>query len=193
MLVRLTQANFDFSQARPDGQDLRFSDEGGNRLFFYVESWDAVNKRADVWVRKSRIEGNSDKNYITMYWGRTDAAVASNSGEVFRQDEGMRGFWLFDEAANATLGFPVKDASNGGRHAAGYNLRAGRDGVASTGFNFDGDADYVALPLAATSGLKKFTFTLWMRSTLARNTSGNVPTSSAWKPRTSRSAISASA
>src|SRR4051794_22535591 len=40
--LALTEANFDFSKAKPKGEDLRFSDAAGPALPYEIESWDAA-------------------------------------------------------------------------------------------------------------------------------------------------------
>ena len=58
LLVRLNRDWFDFSQAKPDGADLRFTMEMGEPLPHQIEQWDAAGGTASIWVRVPRIEGN---------------------------------------------------------------------------------------------------------------------------------------
>src|SRR6185436_13626397 len=46
--IGLNQGNFDFSQAKPDGSDLRFSSSSGSPLAYQIESWDAAGQKAAV-------------------------------------------------------------------------------------------------------------------------------------------------
>jgi hypothetical protein len=41
LLVRLNQRTFDFRQAKPNGDDIRFSG-GGKPLAYQIEEWDAA-------------------------------------------------------------------------------------------------------------------------------------------------------
>jgi len=72
-------ANFDWSR---QGADLRFYDEAGNKLGYWVESWDEVNKQAVVWVKVLSIAANSSTT-IKMYYGNTVATSESNGDAVF--------------------------------------------------------------------------------------------------------------
>src|SRR5258706_8829652 len=58
VLVRLTADTFDFSQANPDGSDLRFTTAAGKPLAFEIEDWNAKLGSADIWVRVPVIKGN---------------------------------------------------------------------------------------------------------------------------------------
>ncbi|MEO2168283.1 MAG: DUF2341 domain-containing protein, partial [bacterium] len=50
---------FDFSQAKPRGEDVRFS-ANGKPLAYQIERWDAAGGKAEVWVRIPTIKGNTD-------------------------------------------------------------------------------------------------------------------------------------
>ena len=51
LLVRLHKDFFNFSQAKPKGDDLRFSTAGGVALKHQIEEWDAQRGEASIWVR----------------------------------------------------------------------------------------------------------------------------------------------
>src|SRR4051812_10466453 len=51
VLVRLTSANFPFSQAKGNGRDIRFAKADGSPLPFEIERWDSARAQADIWVR----------------------------------------------------------------------------------------------------------------------------------------------
>jgi len=77
--LRLDSTNFDFSQAMPDGRDLRFFDEYGNRLVYQRALWNADSQRA---VIRIQLPGISLSAKIQMQWG--------NLGAV---DPGSMGLW----------------------------------------------------------------------------------------------------
>ena len=85
LLVRLDKDNFDFSQTKAQGEDLRFSTSTGKPLAYQVEQWDAANGTASIWVRIPTIKGN-DRQEIKMYWGKSDASSESNGSAVFNAD-----------------------------------------------------------------------------------------------------------
>src|SRR4051812_19915246 len=59
LLVRLHHDGFDFSQAKPDGADVRFTTGDGKLLAHQIEEWNAAAGTASLWVRVPRIEGNA--------------------------------------------------------------------------------------------------------------------------------------
>lgn len=120
--VRLTSANFDFTQARPDGADLRFTTEAGAALPYEIEQWDAAAKLATIWV-KADIKGNNATQAINMHWGNASAASESNSKAVFAKEDGWVGAWHMNEAGNTTAG-GYKDATANEAHGTGTNLPA---------------------------------------------------------------------
>tara|TARA_Y100000588_G_scaffold187042_1_gene201145 strand:+ start:12791 stop:15901 length:3111 start_codon:yes stop_codon:yes gene_type:complete len=117
LLVRLHGEFFDFSQAKPRGEDVRFT-ANGKPLSHQIERWDAAGGHADIWVRIPTIKGN-DQQAIRMHWGNARATGASNGERVFRTTEGFAGVWhlgdhLEDATANNLDGFdrPDKPTTN---------------------------------------------------------------------------------
>lgn len=100
LLVRLNSAFFDFSQARADGADLRFSSDTGTPLAYQIEEWDAPNGSATVWVRVPVIQGNEQQE-IHLHWGKADAVSESNGAAVFNASNGYLSVWHMNG--------PVKD------------------------------------------------------------------------------------
>ena len=64
------------------GNDLRFYDEAGNKLSYYVEAWDAENKTATVWVKVGLIPANGATT-LRMYYGNDQAISESDANAVF--------------------------------------------------------------------------------------------------------------
>ena len=93
LLVRLGAGNFDFSQAAPDGRDVRFVSASGDTLNHQTEWWDAGLEEAAVWVLMDTVQGNSDTQYITMTWGNPDADDLSDGAAVFDTAAGFIGVY----------------------------------------------------------------------------------------------------
>jgi hypothetical protein len=91
MLVRLHQDCFDFAQARPRGEDLRFSSDG-TALAYQIEHWDRANGTASIWVRLPKIEGNARQD-LHVHWGNASAVSASNGKAVFDASNGHVSVW----------------------------------------------------------------------------------------------------
>jgi hypothetical protein len=118
--VILTATNFDFTQAKAAGEDIRFSTMGGAPLSYAIESWDAAGKLAVVWV-KVDVKGNDATQAIQMHWGNPDAASASSGKGVFNKEDGYLGVYhLADEAGDTPSGY--KDASWNEAHLTGHSM-----------------------------------------------------------------------
>jgi hypothetical protein len=101
LLVRLNENYFDFSQAKPRGEDVRFSSKG-KPLAYQIERWDAEGGEADIWVRIPTIKGK-DQQAIRMHWGNAKVSSESNGEQVFRTTEGFAAVWhLGDNLEDAT-------------------------------------------------------------------------------------------
>jgi len=87
LLVRLDKGTLDFSQVKPNGDDVRFS-AAGKPLAYQIEEWDAVQGHASIWVRIPLITGNS-RQEIKLHWGKADAASESNGKAVFNESNGF--------------------------------------------------------------------------------------------------------
>ncbi len=99
LLVRLTKGSFDFSQTKPQGEDIRFS-TAGKPLPYQIEEWDAAAGHASVWVRIPQIKGNA-RQELKVHWGKGDAVSKSNGAAVFSADNGY--------ATVLHMGDPLKD------------------------------------------------------------------------------------
>ncbi len=103
LLVRLHRDFFDFSQARPGGDDIRFSTGAGDPLPYQIEQWDAVGGTASIWVRVPTIRGNA-RQELRMHWGKADAPRASNGTAVFNASNGYLSVWHMNESATDEVG-----------------------------------------------------------------------------------------
>jgi len=134
--VQLTKDNFDFSQAKDDGSDLRFARADGTLLSHEIELWDKANQVAALWV-KAQVLGNNATQSFVMYWGNPVVPGTSDSKAVFPQAENWVAVWhLGDDGAAAADGF--KDAT-GVNHGTGHNMEKGaaRPGRMGLGTNLD--------------------------------------------------------
>jgi len=100
LLVRLHKDFFNFNQAKPQGEDVRFSTSAGTLLAYQVEQWDAANGTANIWVRLPTIKGNA-RQEIRVHWGKADAASESSGTAVFNESNGYLSVWHMNG--------PVKD------------------------------------------------------------------------------------
>ena len=80
VMIELTPS-FNWSAANSDGSDIRFTDEFGNLLNYWIEEWNYGNG-ARIWVKVPQIPANSNST-IYMYYGNSSATPASNGSSTF--------------------------------------------------------------------------------------------------------------
>ncbi len=82
--VELSSADFDYSRAMTNGEDIRFADEDDNPLKFWIEDWNEEGE-SSIWVKVS----DSETDKIYMYYGYPDASSVSSGAAVFDFFEGF--------------------------------------------------------------------------------------------------------
>ena len=123
--VTLTAQNFDFSQAKADGSDLRFSRTAkGTALPHAIELWDQAGQSAAIWVRLDVVKGRSKNQSFVMHWGNAEAVDAADSKAVFDSKDGFVGVYHLNEEGN-TVEDGYKDATATEAHMTGINLKPG--------------------------------------------------------------------
>lgn len=165
VLVRLTQADFDFSQAGSGGSDIRFSDAKGKRLRYEIERWDSAGARAEIWVRVDRVLGNSSSQFINLHWGAPVGEGFSDGRPVFAADAGFAGTWHLAEGAPDTLSNDLYKDASGYNPASDRTASEIRSGVIDGGAGFDG-GDYIGVPVAdpLLQPNSAVTASAWMRA-----------------------------
>jgi len=131
VLVRLNKDFFNFAQAKPQGDDIRFSAEG-KPLAYQIEQWDAASGTASIWVRLPSIKGNA-RQEIKLHWGKPDAASESRGAGVFAEANGFASVIHMNEPLKDELGTvtPVDSGTSAGIGMIGE----GRHFVAGKGTN----------------------------------------------------------
>ncbi len=109
--IVLNSSNFDFSIARSEGEDIRFS-SGDKQLQHWIEEWDTAKEEAVVWVKVPSIAANGSAK-ITMHYGNPDAADISSSSSTFEFYDDFSGSSLFGNWESYTTGGSEVKVSNG--------------------------------------------------------------------------------
>ena len=153
VLVRLHKDLFDFSQAKANGEDIRFSAKG-KTLAYQVEEWDAAKGVASIWVRIPVIKGDA-RQEIKLYWGKEDAASESSGSAVFNAEDGFVTVLHLDEGLKDEVGtIAPKDAGStvsDGMIGKGRHLEPGK--------GIDGGDHVTSYPF----GDNPFTSEAWVR------------------------------
>jgi hypothetical protein len=89
--VTLAAPDFDYGQASPQGEDLRFSDEGGlSELSHWIESWEPGGTSV-IWVRVPAIPA-ADSTTILLHYGNPAAGPTSDGAATFLHYDGFESF-----------------------------------------------------------------------------------------------------
>ena len=144
-IVRLTKDNFDFTQANAKGSDIRFARSDTIGLPYEIERWDPAAGLAEVWVRADTIYGNDSTQFITMFWGNTNATDSSNGAAVFDTSNGFIGVWHMNEDPSAGAN-SIRDRTANSYNATPYGSMTAAnvvDGTIGKGLAFNGSNDYL--------------------------------------------------
>ena len=122
--VLLNAENFDFAQAKDQGEDIRFSKMDGALLPYNIETWDKAGKTAAIWVLVDEVKGNDNTQSFLMHWGNPAAGSASNPKAVFSMTDGFMGVFHLNEEGSETAG-GYRDSSSYEVHGTGVKLAPG--------------------------------------------------------------------
>src|SRR4030042_4774620 len=82
VLITIDNSNFNFSQAKPDGSDIRFThSDGTTELYYWIEAWNNSAQLAYVWVKVPGVAGGETTIYL--YYNNPNAAPLSNGQGTF--------------------------------------------------------------------------------------------------------------
>lgn len=139
VLVRLHQGNFNFSDAKPDGSDLRFvAGDDRTPLKFHIESWNAQAQQALVWVDVQGLQPGQAAA-IYAYYGNKQAAAAQDAAGSFGPDYAL--VYHFEGSG------PAKDVTSNGVPGGGAATR-NASGLIGNSLVLDG-ATPLSVPAAA--------------------------------------------
>ncbi len=137
VLIRLHEGVFKFSDANPDGTDLRFvAGDDKTPLKFHIEKYDSVFALAFVWVQIPKITPGAAVN-LWMYYGNAKAVAESDPRETYDSSQTL--VYHFGER-----GTPAADAT-AYHNNSGSSFAAEESGLIGNAAKFDGQS-VVAIP-----------------------------------------------
>ncbi|MDP6157095.1 MAG: DUF2341 domain-containing protein [Candidatus Thermoplasmatota archaeon] len=117
-LVTLNLSVFNYSHASSNGNDLRFIDEQGNEMAYWIQLWNP-NGLSKIWVNVTEMSNGTSR--IWMHYGNPTAGRRSDGTKVFElfddfEDEQVGnsvipGGWTLDSAGTNRFGVANKDGS----------------------------------------------------------------------------------
>ncbi len=164
VVIRLNSANFDFSQAQDNGEDIRFESSDGTQLTYEIDEWSNSRQTATIWVTVPLLHGNSDQDYIIMYYGNSSVSDKSDPEEVFTTENGFAGVWHMSEDAAGSGTFDLyQDATANNSDGDDYASATGKSGIVGTGQEFDGYNDYINVPDFPDNDFNELTISVWVK------------------------------
>jgi hypothetical protein len=170
VLVRLTPATFDFSQARADGVGIGFCKSNGTSLDFEIERWDSAGNKAEIWVKVDTVFGNNGTQNIRMVWGNPAIVSSVNKYRVFDTADGFQGVWHMNEPGAAAC----LDATGNHYDGMPYGMTPSSSSAGAIGQaqQFDGTSSYIRMNGTAQSHLDigengVYTISAWVYSDTA--------------------------
>jgi hypothetical protein len=159
MLVRLSGANFGFSNAGPGGSDIRFTKADGTPLSFQIERWDAAVPAAEIWVKLDTVKGNDSTQSFFIYWGNPGAGSLSSGPAVFDTAAGFVGAWHMAESGAATR----RNSSQARYDAAPANFTGSEHvpGVIAGADSLNGVDEFYSLGSGMADWSRGITYSAW--------------------------------
>jgi hypothetical protein len=156
VLVTLDSSHFNYLNAKPDGSDLRFI-EDGKELRYHIETWNPSGE-SHIWVNVNSIGGGSSSDFMWMYYGNSGASNSQDISGTY--DANFMGVWHLDETSG--IHYDSTSYDNDGIPQGGVTQSA--TGKIDGADDFDGDMDYIDVgtssSLNITSGI---TIEAWVR------------------------------
>ena len=108
ILIRLTQGNFKFDNAKQDGSDIRFvGGDDKTPLHYHIEKWDGlVDQVALIWVDVPDLAPGTSSPFF-MYWGNPKANDGADAHATYDPDQLLA--WHFGD----TGALPHDSTANG--------------------------------------------------------------------------------
>jgi len=157
VLVKLTDANFDFDKDNDDGYDIRFTEDDGTTLLKFERERHA-DPNAEYWVKVGSVSSSADTDFY-MYYRTTDTDNGADPTNVWDAN-----YMMVQHISDATTSTTLDSTSNdndGTKKGVGEptETTSGKIGKAQ---DFDGDDDYIA---GFSIGYSSYTtMSVWLKS-----------------------------
>jgi len=159
LLIRLTSLNFNFKQAKPKGEDIRFVRQDNSVIPYEIEWWDTTTSVASIWVKVDTVYAHNNNQFITMLWGNSAAKTNSSSSAVFDTAQGFQGVWHLGQSGGTTQVDATANHFDGTPSAmTGASDVTGNIGRAQ---NFNGSTQYITVLNSSNSRLDVQTETFY--------------------------------
>ena len=149
--VSLNSSNFNFSEAKSDGSDIRFS-SGDRTLNYWIETWDPENEEALIWVRLPSLPANKTGK-ILMRYGNPVAEAMSSGEKTFDFFDNFEGNRLNELEWNAeSAGGGLVEVKNGICNVAAPKVHAYDSSTIYSKDSFEINSMFVVKRMKVTTG-----------------------------------------
>jgi len=139
VLVKLNTSRFDFSKARSDGYDIRFTSSDGETLLKYErERHDASNQVAEYHVKIPSVSSSQNTEFY-IYYGKSDASDGADPTNVW--DSNFKAVWHLQDLTSSSVKDSTANSYNGTKYAANEPIET--DGKIGKAQSFDGTNDRI--------------------------------------------------
>jgi len=162
VLVKLTDANFDFDKDNDDGFDIRFTEDDGETLLKF-ERERHTDPTAEYWVKVGSVSSSSDTDFY-IYYSTTDTADGADPTNVW--DANYKGVWHLKEDPSGAAP-QAQDSTSNERHATSQNMEGEdlQNAVIGEGWYFDGTNEGATFTSASLG--TQHTGEFWLRRPVA--------------------------
>lgn len=170
VLVSLSSSNIDYSLTQNDGSDLRFIDaDASTELSYEIERWNESGTSV-VWVKVPTITGNSNADYIYMYYGGSCNTVGTGQS-VNAVWTSFFSVWHLSESSTGAAD-EFNDSTSNAKHGQGGEgdgAKLPAQTAAQFGFGQTfGTDDFIGLPASNeffTGANQTLTMSAWVNPT----------------------------
>ena len=158
LAVRLHSGNFTFTEAKPDGSDLRFlAADGKTPLKFHIEKFDAANDLAVAWVSVPKLTAAGKSDSLVMEWGNPEATSSADAKGTY--DASQIFVFHFSDAEG------VHDATSNAIAVKESTAKPVFAGPLASAVEFDGGGHIAlaAAPALHVTAAGGFTFSAWLK------------------------------
>ena len=173
---KLTSTNFDFSKARDDGFDIRFTSSDGITLLKYErDRHDSATSAAEYWVKIPSVASTTDTDFY-IYYGKSDAADGADPTAVW--DANFKAVWHLKDITTSTVDDSTVNANNGTKKAASDPPEV--DAKIAKGQRFDegttvGTGNYINMGSSSTlNSTSAMTVSAWVNFDTVNTGGGSV-------------------
>ena len=138
VLVKLSSSFFDFTKAKDNGEDIRFTDSGGATLLKYeIERWSKTDGKAEIWVKLPTVLSGSNTDFY-IYYGNSDASDGQDPTNVW--DSHYKAVYHMQDSSASTI-HDSTNVNNGNKKDTNQPNEVA--GFIGKGQSFDGTDDCV--------------------------------------------------